>query len=107
MTDDFMAYRSVGERPKWHGVVKHSNKEYVRGTDHTNAVEGFFSVLKRGINGVYQHVGRGHLARYCDELAFRYENRSAVGVNDAQRAALIMKGANSKRLTYEQPESTS
>jgi hypothetical protein len=99
-TDDYYAYRSVGEQQARHGVVKHSNKEYVRGTDHTNTIEGFFSLLKRGINGVYHHVGRGHLNRYCDEFAFRYENRK---VTDGERAGLLVKGGDGKRLTYKMP----
>jgi hypothetical protein len=100
MTDDYFAYRSVAAGQKRHGVVKHSNKEYVRGNDHTNTIEGFFSLLKRGINGVYHHVGRGHLNRYCDEFAFRYENRK---VSDGERAGLLIKGGDGKRLTYRMP----
>lgn len=100
MTDDYYAYRSVGAQQKRHGVVKHANKEYVRGNDHTNTIEGFFSLLKRGINGVYHHVGRGHLGRYCDEFAFRYEHRK---VSDGERAGLLVKGGDGKRLTYRQP----
>jgi len=71
---------------------------------YTNTVEGFFSLLKRGINGVYHHVGRGHLNRYCDEFAFRYENRK---VSDAVRAGKLVMGAEGKRLTYKQPASIS
>jgi hypothetical protein len=72
----------------------------VRGTAYTNTVEGFFSLLKRGINGTFHHVSRGHLARYCDEFAFRYQNRKTT---DAERAGLLVKGAEGKRLTYKQP----
>ncbi len=104
MTDDFFAYRSVGEGMASHEVVKHQNEEYVRGEAYTNTVEGFFSLLKRGINGVYHHVSRGHLDRYCDEFAFRYENRK---VTDGQRAAKLVMGAEGKRLTYKQPASIS
>jgi transposase-like protein len=100
MTDEYFAYRSVGEQMAEHGVVKHSNDEFVRGDAYTNTVEGFFSLLKRGINGVYHHVSRGHLNRYCDEFAFRYENRKAT---DGQRAGLLVSGAEGKRLTYKQP----
>jgi len=71
------------------------------GTDiHTNTVEGFFSLLERGVNGVYHHVSRGHLGRYCDEFAFRYENRK---VSDGKRAEMLVLGAEGKRLTYKQP----
>ncbi|MBM3819083.1 MAG: IS1595 family transposase [Acidimicrobiia bacterium] len=100
MTDDYFAYRSVGEGMAAHEVVKHTNDEYVRGNAHTNTVEGFFSLLKRGVNGVYHHVSRGHLARYCDEFAFRYENRK---VSDGARAAKMVLAAEGKRLTYKQP----
>ena len=75
----------------------------MRGHVHTNTVEGFFSLLKRGINGTFHHVGRGHLHRYCAEFAFRYNNRIAVGVNDGERAKTLVLGAEGKRLTYAQP----
>ena len=68
--------------------MNHGNEEYVRGNVHTNTVEGFFSILKRGVNGVYHHVSRGHLGRYCDEFAFRYENRN---VSDSLQAASVRK----------------
>lgn len=70
----------------------------------TNTVEGFFSLLKRGINGTFHHVSRGHLNRYCDEFAFRYENRKA---SDGQRANMVVAGAEGKRLTYQQPAKAS
>jgi transposase-like protein len=104
MTDDYFAYRSVGAEMAEHGVVKHSNGEYVRGDNYTNTVEGFFSLLKRGINGTFHHVSRGHLARYCDEFAFRYENRK---VSDGQRAGMLVAGAEGKRLTFKQPATAS
>src|SRR5438128_647824 len=72
---------------------------YARGDVHSNTVEGFFSLLKRGINGTFHHVSRGHLNRYCDEFAFRYENRKA---SDNQRATMLVAGAEGKRLTYKQ-----
>jgi hypothetical protein len=72
----------------------------VRGHVHTNTVEGFFSLLKRGIFGVFHHVSKEHLARYCDEFSFRY---SARQVSDAERAGLLVQGAEGKRLTYKQP----
>jgi hypothetical protein len=72
----------------------------VRGDVHTNTVEGFFSLLKRGIVGTFHHVSKEHLARYCDEFSFRY---SARQVSDATRAGLLVKGAEGKRLTYKQP----
>lgn len=104
MTDEYASYHSVGKSMAAHGVVKHKADEYVRGNAHTNTVEGFFSLLKRGVNGVYHHVSRGHLNRYCDEFAFRYENRKTT---DAERANLLVLGAEGKRLTYKQPAGAS
>ncbi len=105
MSDELSLYPSAAEFfSGGHHAVTHSKGEYVRrGTDvHTNTVEGFFSLLKRGINGIYHHVGKGHLEKYCDEFAFRYENRKTT---DAERAGLLVQGAEGKRLTYKQPAS--
>ena len=101
MTDEYPAYTRLGHKD--HHTVNHGRGEYVRGHVHTNTVEGFFSLLKRGINGTFHHVGRGHLHRYCAEFAFRYNNRIAVGVNDGERAKTLVLGAEGKRLTYAQP----
>lgn len=101
MTDEAPLYNGVGREFQAHERVKHSQFEYVRGTAHTNTVEGFFGLLKRGINGVYHHVGKGHLHRYVDEFTFRYNAR---GVSDGQRATLLVAGAEGKRLTYKQPD---
>lgn len=84
-------------------TVTHSKGEYARGDVHTNTVEGFFSLLKRGIVGTFHHVGKGHLGRYVSEFEFRYNTRSKLGYSDGQRAALMVQGAEGKRLTYEQP----
>ena len=88
-----------------HGTVKHTVDEYVRREGDrivtTNTVEGFFSILKRGIYGVYQHVSEAHLHRYLSEFDFRYSNRERLGVNDTARASLALKGAKGRRLTYE------
>ena len=79
-------------------------KEYARGKDDdlvtTNSVEGFFGILKRGLNGVYQHCGEQHFQRYLNEFAFRYNHRIRLGVNDDERAAIAIRGASGKRLTY-------
>jgi hypothetical protein len=83
-----------------HEKVKHGAGEYARGDVTTNTVEGYFSVFKRGMRGTYQHCGSQHLQRYLDEFDFRYSNRSALGVSDAQRAVRAIKGAEGKRLTY-------
>ena len=99
MTDDYNIYHPLVSGYQ-HGSVIHSRGEYVRGDVHTNTVEGFFSLLKRGINGVYHHVSRGHLVRYCDEFAFRYEHRK---VSDGQRMVSAIEGAEGKRLYYREP----
>ena len=101
MTDDAGLYRSkrfVGFRK--HGVVNHSAGEYVRGDIHTNTVEGYFSIFKRGMKGVYQHCDEKHLHRYLAEFDFRYNNRVARGVDDEQRALKLLRGVKGKRLTY-------
>ncbi len=67
---------------------------------HTNTVEGYFSIFKRGMKGVYQHCGKQHLHRYLAEFDFRYSNRAKLGVDDAERATLALKGISGKRLTY-------
>jgi transposase-like protein len=104
MTDEFVAYKAIAEDSgRKHHTVKHSDEEYVNKTDrtiHSNTVEGFFSLLKRGVNGTFHHVSREHLGRYCDEFAFRYERRK---MSDGARAADIVVGAEGKRLTYKQP----
>jgi transposase-like protein len=100
MTDELSAYQKATFGYKDHQTVAHGQREYVRGNVHSNTVEGFFSLLKRGIIGVYHHVGKGHLAKYCDEFSFRYDARK---VSDAQRAEMLVWGAEGKRLTYKQP----
>jgi hypothetical protein len=87
-----------------HGVVNHAAGEYGRGLIHTNTVEGSFSVFKRGMKGVYQHCSEKHLHRYVAEFEFRYNNRSALGCNDADRSAQALRGVVGKRLTYRRPD---
>ena len=104
MTDDLHVYRTIGRMFPTHGIVKHQRGEYVnkdRPEFHTNTIEGFFSVFKRGMKGVYQHCAHNHLHRYVAEFDFRYNNRKALGVEDAQRADRLLKGVVGKRLTYE------
>ena len=103
MTDEASMYTLVGREFAEHGVVQHQLDEYVRpGTDiHTNTTEGFFSVFKRGMKGVYQHCGHNHLNRYLAEFDFRYNNRKALGVDDAKRANRLLRGFSGKRLTYD------
>jgi transposase-like protein len=101
MTDEHTIYTYVGHNFASHGTINHTNREYVRGDVHTNTVEGYFSNLKRGIYGIYQHVSEAHLKRYLCEFDFRYNNRIALGVDDTERAANAVKGAKGKRLTYQ------
>src|SRR5487761_145144 len=101
MTDDAPLYVKIAEDFSGHGTVNHSIQEYVRGTFwHTNTVENYFSILKRGITGVYHHVSQQHLKRYLGEFDFRYIERVTLGVDDATRAHKTIKGVAGKRLTY-------
>jgi transposase-like protein len=101
MTDEANVYMQPG---RWftagHQTVNHSAREYVRGDAYTNTVEGFFSILKRGIYGVYQHVSEAHLHRYLAEFDFRYSYRIKTGFDDKRRADVALVGAKGKRLTY-------
>jgi transposase-like protein len=101
MTDEAPVFNLLGFRFASHQAVAHKKDEYVRGDVHTYTVEGFFSILKRGIYGVYQHVSEAHLQRYLNEFDFRYSNREKLGVDDVQRASIALKGAKGRRLTYE------
>jgi transposase-like protein len=100
MTDDAGQYRLIGPEFAEHDVVCHSKDEYVRGEAHTNTAEGFFSIFKRGIYGVYQHVSSHHLHRYTTEFDFRYNHRVKLGFDDFKRAIVALKGISGKRLTY-------
>jgi hypothetical protein len=84
-----------------HEVVDHSKFEWARGDVHTNTLEGFFSVFKRGIVGVYQHIDAKHFDRYLAEFDFRQNTRARLGINDEQRTALAVQAAKGKRLTYQ------
>jgi transposase-like protein len=99
-TDESGVYWEAGESFASHQTVNHSAKEYVRGDAHTNTVEGYFSILKRGIIGVYHHVSEEHLKRYLAEFDFRYNERSGLGVDDVERANRALAGIVGKRLTY-------
>jgi transposase-like protein len=103
MTDEAKHYKQVRTYFAKHRTVQHGIGEYVNALDnsiHTNTIEGFFSVFKRGMKGVYQHCGHNHLNRYLAEFDFRYSNRVKLGVNDEQRADKLLVGAKGKRLTY-------
>ena len=85
-----------------HHSVNHSIGEYVRGDVHTNTIESYFSIMKRGITDVYHHVSPQHLKRYLAEYDFRYNERMALNVNDAERATKAVRGVIGKRMTYQQ-----
>lgn len=99
-TDESGVYWEIGEKFASHRTVVHSANEYVRGDAHTNTVEGYFSILKRGIYGVYQHVSRQHLKRYLAEFDFRYNQLVTLGIGDPERTEAALKGIVRKRLTY-------
>jgi transposase-like protein len=97
MTDAAATYIGIGGEFAGHGSVNHSD-EYVRGDFwHTNTVENYFSILKRGIYGVYHHVSEAHMKRYLVEFDYRYNNRH---LNDTERAQRALEGIRGKRLTY-------
>jgi transposase-like protein len=100
MTDEASYYRGIGKEFKHHFAVEHGAGEYVRGSAHTNTLEGFFSIFKRGMKGIYQHCDERHLHRYLAEFDFRYNNRIARGIDDKARAEKAVKGIVGKRLTY-------
>jgi transposase-like protein len=105
MTDDAATYYNKLGQFAGHDAVNHSADEYVRYDSgpvviHTNSVEGFFSIFKRGMKGIYQHCSEKHLHRYLAEFDFRYSNRIALGVDDLERAARALAGVKGKRLTY-------
>jgi hypothetical protein len=102
--DESRLYIEVGGEYATHETVKHSVKEYVRDDVHVNSAEGFFGLFKRGFNGIYQHCAEKHLHRYLSEYDFRYNHRTALGVNDMQRTLAAVKGAEGKRLTYRRPD---
>jgi transposase-like protein len=100
MTDEAGHYSRVYQHFAAHSFTNHGAKEYVRGDIHTNTVEGFYSIFKRGMKGIYQHCAEKHLFRYLAEFDFRYTNRERLGVDDIARASNALKGFAGKRLTY-------
>lgn len=103
MTDEARFYVNIGKEFSSHETTTHAREEYVRGDIFTNTVEGYFSIFKRGMRGVYQHCSEHHLHRYLMEFDFRYTNRIANGVDDTERAAKAVAGTIGKRVTYQQP----
>lgn len=104
MTDEAAQYKRLRKHFIDHDHVTHGAGEYGRGEVHTNTIEGYFSIFKRGMKGVYQHCGEKHLHRYLAEYDFRYSNREAMGCNDADRFDSALRGIVGKRLTYEGPD---
>lgn len=100
MTDEANVYHQPGRWFAEHQSVNHSAKEYVRDDAYTNTVEGYFSILKRGVYGVYQHVSEAHLKRYLAEFDFRYSYRIKTGYDDMARLDKALAGIVGKRLTY-------
>jgi len=107
MTDDFASYGFVKHSYPRHDVIRHTNHNYSREENgrkiHTNTVEGFFSLVKRGIVGTFHHVSKQHLQRYLREFDFRYNARYTT---DGERALLAIKGVGGKRLTYRDTKKT-
>jgi transposase-like protein len=101
-TDESPLYR--GAKVLDHETVRHSAGEYVRGDVHTNTVEGFYSIFKRGMRGVYQHCKEKHLHRYLAEFDHRYNHRTALGYSDIDRTLAAIRGIEGKRLMYRQPD---
>jgi len=106
MTDAALHYKALRrEYAPGSDAVHHEKEEYVRGEIHSNTVENYYSIFKRGMKGVYQHCSEKHLHRYLSEFDFRYSNRVGLGVNDEARAEKALQGITGKRLTYRRPRS--
>lgn len=107
MTDGAWVYRVAGKEFERHEHTNHHQGEYAKPSKvagvsaHSNTVESYFAIMKRGIIGTYHHVSKEHLQRYCDEFDFRFSNRKALGVDDATRADRLLKSVVGKRLTYQ------
>lgn len=102
-TDESAIYSNLKPYFRGHASVNHSRGEYVAATNpnvHTNTIEGYFSIFKRGMKGIYQHCGHPHLNRYLAEFDFRYSTREKLGFDDTQRTVEALKGISGKRLMY-------
>jgi hypothetical protein len=95
-TDESRLYTETGKGFAFHDTVHHSAGEYARGAVHTNTIENVFSVFKRGMHGVYQHCGEVHLNRYLAEFDFRYNRRSALGIEDQERTEDLLRGGGAQ-----------
>lgn len=104
MTDEAGHYLHIGREFSGHSIVRHGKEEYVSPLDrtiHTNTIEGYFSIFKRGMKGVYHHASKKLLHCYLAEFDFRYSNRAALGVDDTARAMMALQGVVGRRLTYQ------
>jgi len=98
MTDEWASYIGIGnDFNGGHEVVKHNDGEFKRGNASTNTVESYFALLKRGVHGIFHHVSKHHLHRYCDEFSFRWNHRK---IDDGERMIAVIKGSEGKRLSY-------
>lgn len=97
ITDEFRSYRGLNKEFVKHEVVNHGKKEYVRGEVYTNTAEGYFGLLKRGVNGTFHHISKKHLHRYLSEFDFRYNLRK---LNDSEIAPILINGFEKKRMNY-------
>ena len=97
MTDEFPSYKGLDKEFKKQEIINHASKVYVNGNIHTNTIEGFFSLLKRGVNGTFHHISEQHLGLYLNEFDFKYNNRK---VSDFERTQLAIAGIEGKRLVY-------
>lgn len=102
-TDEALTYYWLGREFEKHRTVNHSKDEYFKDGAGVQSAESFFALLKRGVYGTFHAVSEAHLQRYVDEAAFKFNNRSALGIEDAERANNAIKGGIGKRLTYRQP----
>ncbi len=98
MTDEWKSYGGIGkEFTGGHKTINHGDGAFSRGYIYTNTAESYFALLKRGVMGIFHHVSKGHLHRYCDEFSFRWNYRK---VNDGERTVAAIEGSKGKRLSY-------
>ena len=102
-TDESRLYTGADAHVKAHESVHHASGEYARGSVNTNSIEGFFSVFKKGMNGIFQHCDEKNLHRYLQEFDFKYNTRQALGYSDSDRADMMLSGVVGKRLMYQRP----
>jgi transposase-like protein len=105
-TDESRLYTGADAHVAEHHSVRHRSGEYARNGVHNNSAEGYFSIFKRGMRGIYQHCAEKHLHRYLSEYDFRYNHREKLGYNDTDRATMLLKGVVGKRLTYKLSSAT-